>query len=233
MKKFLLLLLGLFFTVNLAFADVIVESNVNMDNFWQKNGKAEQKILAVSSKIINANKLDKRVPVLYDRTPKVINAFAYLRTKDVHISQGFLPYVDSDDELAYIISHEIAHSLDAYGGCFKWISMKFNSKSYEYKADLIGLDLMAKAGYNPLAGLIVANKVFPEPQSDWGFWNTHPIGSKRLMKMYKYIYNKYPQALDSQLDSNIYYVNFKYSSAKDIRAFEQKMKAKKYRNEEI
>ncbi len=227
MKK-ILLLFALLISINSAFSEDIYlfETNLNMENFWDKNGRAEEKLLSVSSHIINANRLTKRVPVTLQKTPKIINAFSVPYTKEVKVSNGFLPYIDNDAELAFVISHEIAHSLDAHDGYFKWMAMNFNGKSYEYKADLIGIDLMVKAGYDPIAAICVSNKIFDEPQSDWGFWHKHPIGSKRLLKMYKYIYKKYPQYMNSQLTQNIYYKNFVYAANKDISVFQQKEKAR-------
>ncbi len=67
---------------------------------------------------------------------------------------------------------------------------------------------MVNAGYNPIAAIIVATKIYPEPMWDWGFTSTHPKGSKRVMAMYKYIYKKYPQFLNSDMTHNIYYRNF-------------------------
>ena len=47
MKKFLVLL-GVILLGTAAFADVMyVETNLNMDNFWEKNGKDEQKVLNI------------------------------------------------------------------------------------------------------------------------------------------------------------------------------------------
>lgn len=231
MKNFLiifLLLVGL-----CAKADIVeVGSDINMNNFWEKNGKEEQKILEVGAKIINANRLDRRIPINLCRNQKIINAFSYRSDKTIVIYTGILPYFDNDDELAFVISHEIAHSLDAYDGLGKWIAMKFNSKSYEYKADLIGVDLMTRAGYNPIAAITVMNKAFPESYFDWGILTTHPKTSKRMFEIYKYIYKKYPQILKSDMTKNLNYVNFTYSSEKDIDSFKQNEKYRYIRKEE-
>ena len=99
--------------------------------------------------------------------------------------------MDNDSELAFVLSHEIAHTIEAYGGTMKYIAMTANSKKYEYKADLNGIDYMVKAGYDPIGAITISNKIFAEPVLDWGFFATHPKGSKRLLAMYKYIYVKY------------------------------------------
>src|SRR5574344_1219839 len=224
MKKVLVFIFIFLFTSVNVFADeteIFDVSSLSMQNFWERNGKYEQKILDVGTKILNANKIDKRVAIQANRNLKTINAMTSLSDKTVIVYFGILPYIDNDDELAYIMSHEIAHALDAYGGPLKWATMAFNSKSYETKADLIGIDLMVKAGYNPIAAITMANKSFPEDYWDIWIFTTHPKTSVRLMDMYKYIYVKYPWALKSEMTNNINYQNFLNSSAKEIKEFLQ------------
>lgn len=202
------------------------ESGYTMLNFWDKrSGKYEEKVMIVGSKLLNDNKIDKRIPFIVSRD-NVINANSQPWNKVVTIHKGIFPYFDNDDELAAIIAHEISHSLDAYDGVFKWIAVKFNSKSYEYKSDLIAIDLMVGSGYNPIAFITAANKFFPEDHFDFGFWTSHPKTSKRLLAAYKYINVKYPWALKSPMTNNIQYVNFQRVADRDIREFEQKQKAK-------
>lgn len=222
MKK-LLIILGLLCLGTMANADFEdVETNVNMANYWEKNGKSVQKITEIGTKIINANKLEKRVPIQLENTPKVINASSAPWNKTVKISSGILPYMDNDDEMAYVLGHEISHSIDSYGGFCKWFIVTFNLREYEYKADLIGIDLMVKAGYNPIAAITCANKWMGEDPFD--LFLTHPVTSKRLMAMYKYIYIKYPWALKTDMIHDVNYENFTYSSQKEINAFQQKQK---------
>src|SRR5574344_1653141 len=224
MKKFFILFAVILFSSLGVLADeveIVDVSNVNMQNFWEKNGKNEQKITEIGTKILYTNKIDKRVAFQSNRNRKIINATTSLTNKTVTVYYGILPYIDNDDELAYIMSHEIAHALDAYGGPLKWATMAFNSKSYETKADLIGIDLMVKAGYNPIAAITMANKSFPEDYWDIWIFTTHPKTSVRLMDMYKYIYVKYPWALKSEMTNNINYQNFLNSSAKEIKEFLQ------------
>ncbi len=144
--------------------------------------------------------------------------------KTVTVYYGILPYLDNDDELAALLGHEMCHALDGYGGFFKWADMALNSKEYETKADLVGIDLMVKAGYNPIAAITMANKW--QPEDYWDFWvfTTHPKTSKRLMAMYKYIYVKYPWALKTDMVNNVNYENFTYSSHKEITVFLQEEK---------
>ncbi len=227
MKKFLIIL-GLLLAGNFVHAEFVeVETNVNMNNFWLKNGKEVQKVIEVGTKIINANKLNKRVPFQVINNYKVINAGAHFPPKLVVVYTGLLPYIDNDDELAYILGHEIAHTLDAYEGVGRWFSMLVNLRSYEYKADLIGVDLMVKAGYNPIAAITQINKWMPEPVFD--FINIHPKPSRRMLQIYKYIYVKYPWALHTEMIHNLNYINFVCSAQKEINEFIQEENIRKNR----
>lgn len=224
-----LLLLGL-----QVHADVIeVEFEpLSYKKFWEYNGIYEQKVLDVGNKIINANNLENRIVLRAVRNKRIINAYASFMDKSVNIYTGILMYFDNDDELAAVMAHEIAHCLDFYeGGVSRWlVSMSFNAKAYEYKADIKGIDLMAKAGYNPVAAITMGTKVLDESFWDNFFFWSHPRGSKRTLAMYKYIYVKYPWALNTDMTSNINYKNFVNYSQKDINNFTQKEKIKKLKH---
>lgn len=221
MKKVLFLLFFLFLGL-VAQAEIIeIESDITMKNLWERLGKAEEKVLVIGARVANANHLEKRIPIQVLRDAKIVNAFSYRYDKLVVVSTGILAYIDNDDELAYLLGHEMTHSLDSYGGPGRWLSMTMNSRQYEYKADLNGVDMMVKAGYNPIAAITLLNKIVPESPLDFGIRTSHPRTSKRLLAIYKYIYKKYPWALDSDMAKNIYYVNFTYSAEKEINDFKQ------------
>lgn len=233
MKKFLILaaviLLGS--SVLADEVELFNYANTNMKNFWFENGKYEQKVLDVGTKIINANKLDKRIAIKTVRDYKTINAKACPLDKTVYVYYGILPYIDNDDELAYILGHEMTHTLDHYGGFFKWTDMFLNSRSYETKADLNGIDLMVNAGYNPIAAICAANKVMGESYWDGWVLTSHPKTSKRLIDMYKYIYVKYPWSLQTDMVHNVNYENFTYSSKEEINLFLQHQKERALQQE--
>lgn len=228
MKK-ILVLLGLLLIGLGANAEVMVfESNLTMDNIWDKTGKYEKKIIDIGQKILYANKIDKRVPFVVSRT-KVINATSASWDKTVTIYLGLMRYMENDDEMAGVIAHEIVHSLDSYGGPMKWMAMSFNSSQYELKADTMAVDMMVKAGYNPVAIITGDNKWMGEAQWDFGLFTSHPKTSKRLFEVYKYIYKKYPQYLNSQMTKSPSYQLFLISAEKDIKAFHQKEKERAYK----
>ena len=230
MKKFLVLLVVILIGTCAFAEEVYVIRGVNFGNFWKKKGIDEEKVLSVGQKIILDNKIPKRVPIFVVNN-KSVNASANLYDKTVTINSGAFLYIDNDDELAYVLAHEIAHSVDAYGGMIKYMAMGANSKKYEQKADLNGIDYMVKAGYDPIAAITMGNKIFGEPIWDWGCTYLHPKGSKRLIEMYKYIYVKYPQYLNSPLTRTPSYKNFEYAMSKDILEFQLKQKKRRMKQQ--
>jgi len=118
MKK-ILIILGLIFIGLRTIAgevELLDMAGMNMTNFWDRNGKYEQKVLEVGTKIINANKLDKRIAIRVDRHTRIVNADSNYINKTVTVYYGLLPYIDNDDELASVLGHEMGHAIDAYGG---------------------------------------------------------------------------------------------------------------------
>ena len=235
MKKFLIVVC-LLLTGLKSHAAFMFETVGDMNHFWDVNGRFQQKVLDVGNKILETNKIDKRLTITVVMDFKTINADASPDRKNINVYTGILPYIDNDDELAYLIGHETGHILDYYDGFLKWfIVMQLNKKEYEYKADLIGIDLMAKAGYNPVASICAANKFLDESYWDDYFFWSHPRGSKRLLAMYKYIFKKYPWALKTDMVNNIHYKNFLNCAQKDIDEFQQteQIRADKRRGESL
>ena len=232
MKKFLLTIMLALITLSANAETIIVETNMNMDNFWQKNGKDAEKVLTISRKLIHDNGL-RRAPISVDKNWRIANASTNTYTKSIFVSTGLFPYIDNDDELAFIVGHELAHAQEAYTGAIKLVAMSFNSKKYEYKSDLKSIDYMVKSGYNPVAAIIVGDKIFDEPLWDWGFTYTHPKGSKRLMAMYEYIYKKYPVYLNSSMAKNVIFTDFIKQNQKEVSYFQQKQAKKRSKAVEL
>lgn len=228
MKKGILLVFLCFLLCQPAISaeDSYMITDLDMINFWSQIGKTQEKVSQVSKRLIVKNQINKRVPVILTSNNEV-NAATNPLTRRIEIYSGLLGLIDNDDELAFIISHEMAHAVESYDGPFKIIVNQWNAKSYEYKSDLKAIDYMVNAGYDPIAGMIMLNKFAAEPLSDWGFLSTHPKGSKRLLAMYKYIYKKYPQYLTSSKTNDAYFKNFEYIFDEELKAFHHKESVRK------
>lgn len=147
-----------------------------------------------------------------------VNAFCYPGGK-IGVYTGLIYKLDlTDDELAAVIGHEIAHALREHGrekasqqslvsataqgvaagagkngalagavtgvGAQLFIQLP-NSRGMETEADIMGLELMARAGYDPRAASNVWRKM--QKLSGGGtksdFFSTHPNGDDRIVAL--------------------------------------------------
>ena len=168
---------------------------------------------------------------------------------------GLLNYVNDDNELAGVIAHEIGHILNnhvakqslastvssnviAYANIDERVrtgmaiannlSLLKMSRVQENEADVTGVDLMVKAGYNPLAMVSVLYKI---SGNYIDIMQTHPSGDKRTMYIYDYITYAYPSKLKVGYKSDSYtqfvayatpIVNKRNASQSKINAFNKK-----------
>lgn len=187
--------------------------------------EAQNRINKIGFNILNSNGIEQRTVFDFD-TSKTKNAWTRYSDRQITMFRGLYNRLESDDEVAAVLSHEISHSVDSYDGIFRgffsgW-SYAFSPKKYEYKADKRGVDYMVNAGYNPVAMIVVLNKSFPQPRYDWCI--SHPLISKRMMEVYEYIYNKYPEYLaNNTYKNNVYYQNFLLTSKENRAKFRKKI----------
>lgn len=124
----------------------------------------------------------------------------------------------TDDEAAMVMGHEIAHALreharermaksqitqlganllgelvggGRYSGAFQMggnlLSLKF-SRDDESEADVVGLDLAARAGFDPRAGVSLWQKMTAaNSRAPLEFLSTHPAGDHRIKEIEKHL----------------------------------------------
>ncbi|RKG33555.1 M48 family peptidase [Acinetobacter tianfuensis] len=144
------------------------------------------------------------------------------------------------DELAFVIAHEMAHSLrdhnrekasillasnvalltatagvgglaSAAASAASQTAMLPQGWNIEVEADLIGLDIMARAGYNPEAAIVFWNKFQAESNRRKAF-DVKPLMSddvfaKRMANIEKHLpmmQQKYEQALANKVTADLY-----------------------------
>lgn len=142
---------------------------------------------------------------------KQINAWCMPGGKIVVYSGLLKGLALSDDELAVVLGHEISHALrehararmgksaavglgsallgqvvghGKYSGAFELggnlLNLRF-SRNDEVEADEVGLDLAARAGFNPRAGLSLWRKMAAASRGAPPEWlSTHPASSSRI-----------------------------------------------------
>ncbi len=148
---------------------------------------------------------------------KTINAFCMPGGK-IAVFTGIINELNlTDDELAMIMGHEIAHALREHareraakgmltnlgvlavgilvgngagelarvsGGL---LNLKF-SRGDETEADLVGMELAARAGYDPRAGITLWEKMSAKAKGAPPQWmSTHPSGTTRIDTIKKHL----------------------------------------------
>lgn len=149
---------------------------------------------------------------------KQINAFCMPGGK-IAFYTGILETLKlTDDEVAMVMGHEIAHALreharermaknqltnlganilgelvagGRYAGAFQMggnlLTLKF-SRDDEAEADVVGLDLAARAGFDPRAGISLWQKMAAaNSKAPLEFLSTHPAGDHRIKEIEKHL----------------------------------------------
>jgi predicted Zn-dependent protease len=203
-------------------------------SYNEQNQKAKEKNILVSSgptydrlKTIS-NRLIQQTSIFRDDTRQwnwqltlinapIINATCAPGGK-ITFYTGLIEQLNlSDDEIASIMGHEIAHALREHGrerlsqalaqsavtniaiaaaGSFgsaisvanqaaQYVLVLPNSRQNESEADAIGLELSARAGYNPQAAISVWKKMIKvtDGKTTPEFLSTHPSGETRIEQL--------------------------------------------------
>lgn len=175
---------------------------------------------SVGFRILNSNRIENRFTFMAINRVYTRDFWTDVSSVNriVWVKPVVLPYIDSDDELAAILSHSIAHGIDSYEGIFRGYISILNywvaPNKYDLKADKASVDYMVNAGYNPLAIITILNKIGKQYRYD--AFSNHTLVSRRMMLIYEYIYTKYPNILvDNDYKDNVYYQNFLLTSRKN------------------
>ncbi len=181
----------------------------------------------VGRELLVKNQIDDKVRFRLRKTSKV-NAYADIY-KDIVVYSGLVKLCDDDDELAGIIGHEIGHIVNShlykqaavYAAVYTAVNvaaqtvpavalgtgLAYNvssltwSRSREFESDVTAVDLMIRAGYNPLAMVSVMHKI---SDNYFDFLSSHPSGEKRTKYIFDYISYTYPEYLKKGYKSDSY-----------------------------
>lgn len=230
MRKILITALILLTTVTSTFALNISNSLSDRNDDYVVTQKEYQdaynKISRIGFNLLDSNGIETRAVFLYNKS-MVIDAYTTYHGRRIWINKGMYIMLNTDEEIAAVLAHEISHSQDSYNGIlrgtFSFVNYLLSPKKYDYKADKRAVDYMVNAGYNPVALIITMNKI--EPQYRYDFCSTHPLVTRRMMEVYEYIYKKYPEYLvNNPYKNNLYYQNFLLTSRQNRAKFQEKVK---------
>ena len=220
MNKFVLLLLTLMISTSVYAID---------DSQLIKENKIQTHINTVGTKILNSNKLEKRVTFVYDETGKksLLKADKSMTKRQVVVFGNAYKNIETDDELAGYIAREIPVALRSYDGLgdglLSSLKIKVAPKKYELVFDKLAVDYMVKAGYNPLGLITYINKNCPQTRQDR--FSGSNLTSKRLAYIYEKIYTQYPSFLvNNTYLNNEYYQNFLLTSLENRKKVAEKAK---------
>lgn len=184
----------------------------------------------VGMKVLNANRLDKRVVFVYDEKSKSkrLKSDKTITKKQVIMYETLYKFIENDDELAAYVSREIPAAIRSYQGLGNGIlgttKLKVAPKKYELVFDKLAVDYMVKAGYNPLGLITFINKTCPQARQDK--LSNKNLTSKRLANIYERIYINYPYFLKNNVYlENESYQNFLLTSQKNRKLLEAKIRS--------
>ena len=190
----------------------------------------QMRMNSVGFRILNTNRIEKRFTFMAINRVYTRDFWTDVSSVNriVWIKPVVIPYIDSDDELAAILSHSLAHGVDTYEGIFRGYISILNywvaPNKYDLKADKTAVDYMVNAGYNPLALITILNKIGKQYRYD--ILSNHTLVSRRMMLVYEYIYKKYPSILvENEYKDNIYYQNFLLISRNNRMKLLEKVKS--------
>jgi len=220
-----------------------------------------KRVNTIGQKLLKANNLPTNITFKVSDDEN-INAYANI-DKEIYVFRGMLNNVDNDDELAGVIAHELGHIVNAH--CAKQtivntavaslqpnltdanlnksiqaaqqLSLLKLTRNDELEADRTAVDLMMKAGYNPLALISVLNKICG---NYFDLLQTHPSGEKRLMNIFDYANYNYPATVKANYRTDSYqkalqiiYANLKVRNASPKKLAKAKKEQEKLKKQQL
>lgn len=174
----------------------------------------QKQLMETGFRILNANDIEQRYTFAYSPLPKTKTKIK-ANQKKIILYKGYFPSLDSEDELAAVLSHEIAYLSDLRHGIFRRTAMGYSPRKYETKSDKKAIDYMVHAGYNPIGMILVLNKTTGD-QNLYEKYILHQNASQRMIAVYDYIYQKYPLFLsENEYLTNPVYQNFLRTSKQE------------------
>ena len=220
MKKIILFVSMLILSTGVVFAtdETLVEREQAIQN----------RVNNVGIKILNANKIEKRVGFVYCKKDKksFLKKMTEVDRRNIVLYENDYKFVENDDELAALVSRGIMYALKSYGGFWNGylsaFQVKAAPKAYEIVADKRAVDFMVTAGYDPIGLITYIHK--SSPQKKFDRFSNKNLTSKRLAIIYEYIFTKYPYFLanNKYLETETYQ-NFLLTSIDNRKKLEDKI----------
>ena len=191
--------------------------------------------------------------VKFEVTSRSVDNSTFAQDRIVSVSKDDLQYAGNDNETAAVVANELGYIISGNASKDRFItSVTGNSsnddvasslvKNYTYtkaqkEADVIAVNLMANAGYNPLAAIVVLTK---QTSTYWNVLQGKPANADRAMNIYDYTGYAYPAKLKAGYSCNEYksfliYADSVLAQRKENKSLEEKSQKelKKYRQNSL
>ncbi len=201
--------------------------------------KPETKVDSIAQTLLTKNGISIS-DVKFEVTSKEVDNSTFAQDRILSISNNDLKYAGNDNETAYVIANELGHIIAGHASKGKLISSVVGTNQsndpasgiveniaqtkQEKEADVIAVNLMANAGYNPLSGIVVLTK---QTQTAWNAVLGKPANADRAMNIYDYTVYAYPQKAKAGYNCNEYknfltYANNVLSQRKESKKLQSK-----------
>ena len=168
----------------------------------------------------------------------------FVANKVVNVSSAELAYAGNDNETAAVVASELGHIISGHGSKGKVVSLlkstantnittnetaqslieNYKNTKEDKEADIIAVNLMVKAGYNPLAMIVVLTK---QTGTFWEVLKGEPANSEKALNIYNYMNYAYPAELKKGYGCNEYRTFLTFAQTKDEeRAGSKKLQSK-------
>lgn len=217
MYKILVLLLAIFLFNMPTFAN---------DTVLEKARTIQERIDNCGYKILNANKIEKRIVFEYDKKTAKIKYPNSVKNRKVVLYENDYQFISNNDELAAYLAREISLAICSFDGVargfLRSLQVCASPKKFEIVADKRAVDYMVMAGYNPIGLITYIQKSSPQARQD--LISNKNLTSKRLALIYEYIFTKYPYyLLHNPYIQTEAYQNFLLTSYKNRKLLEEKI----------
>ena len=158
------------------------------------------------------------------------NNLEFVSTKVVNVSSAELAFAGNDNETAAVVATELGHIICGHGSQAKVVSLltsaaatdtnlaanqtvntfasNYKTTKQDKEADLVAVNLMVNAEYNPLALIVVLTK------QTGTYWDTiigRPANAEKALNVYDYIAYVYPAKLKEGYGCNEYRTFLEYA----------------------
>lgn len=173
------------------------------------------------------------------------NNSEYINTKVINVSSAELAFAGNDHETAAVVAAEIGHLVRGHASKAKVVSLltassetnlstnatvntfasNYKTTAQDKEADLVAVNLMVNAEYNPLALIVVLTK------QTGTYWDTiigRPANAEKALNVYDYIEYVYPAKLKVGYGCNEYRTFLAYAQNITAQRNENKRLVKRH-----